>query len=104
MSKGKKDDQGKLRFELIPPVVLHALAYILTMGANKYTPNNWQKLERWRIEGALMRHFNAWRGGEKVDEESGKSHLWHVLCNVAFLIWQEDDELSTKVNVNGEGA
>jgi hypothetical protein len=35
---------------------------------------------------ALLRHINAWRRGEKCDDESGLHHLAHALCNVAFLL------------------
>lgn len=90
---GKKYDEDKLRFDLIPPITFKALASILTMGASKYGPNNWQNLEDFeaRYTGALMRHLNAWRSGEKKDPESGHPHLWHALCNVVFLIWREDN-------------
>ena len=33
-----------------------------------------------------MRHFEAYRSGEKNDPESGMPHLWHVACNIMFLI------------------
>ena len=89
--RGKKDDSDKLRFDLIPPILLKAVATILTFGAKKYSPNNWQRLGNFneRFTGALMRHLNAWRDGEKIDQESGQPHLWHIACNVAFLIWKE---------------
>lgn len=88
---GKKDDSLKLRFDLIPPIFLKAVATILSFGARKYGPNNWQTLDNFeeRYTGALMRHLNAWRSGERTDPESGHSHLWHIACNVAFLIWKE---------------
>lgn len=89
---GRKFDQGKLRYGLIPVEATEALAQVLTYGANKYAPNNWQKVEPFkeRYTDALYRHLEAWRAGESVDPESGLSHLAHAMCNIAFLIWEEE--------------
>lgn len=91
LSEGRKFDHGKLRYGLIPPETLEELAGVLTYGANKYAPNNWQNVEPFkeRYTDALYRHIEAWRAGESVDEESGLSHLAHAMCNVVFLIWWE---------------
>ena len=63
------------------------LAEVLTYGANKYTPNNWQLVENGEVRymDALFRHLEAFRSGETHDPESGIHHLAHVLTNVAFL-------------------
>jgi hypothetical protein len=83
-----KFDIGKLRYSLIPPEATRALAEVLTYGAKKYKPNNWQKAEdTTRYVDALYRHLEAWRSGESLDEESGLSHLSHALTNLSFLIW-----------------
>lgn len=87
--EGIKHDAGKLRMDLIPPSALEALAEVLTYGAQKYAPNSWQAVEPERYHAALLRHLCAWMRGEKVDVESGISHLRHVLCNAAFLVDQE---------------
>ena len=92
MSKGRKFDDDKLRMDLIPPEAIEELAKVLTMGAKKYDDNNWQKIEAHRYDAALMRHYIAWKKGEKTDYESGFSHLSHMLCNIAFLIWKEKNE------------
>ena len=42
---GKKFDGDKLRFDLIPAVAEEEIAKILTFGAKKYGPDNWQKLD-----------------------------------------------------------
>jgi len=90
----KKYDDGKLRYDLIPPEVLKALAEIYTYGANKYGDNNWQKLKKFddRYTAALMRHDNSRRSGEKRDQESGFLHSAHMLCNAAFLCWKDSQE------------
>lgn len=85
-AEGRKDDTGKLRFDLIPPEALEGLARVLTFGAGKYTPRNWEKGMAWgRVFGALMRHLWAWWRGEDKDPETGFSHLDHAACCIAFL-------------------
>ena len=87
---GAKYDHGKLRYDLIPPEAMEALAYIYTIGADKYGDRNWERGISWgRIIGALLRHLYSWIRGDEIDEESGKSHLWHVLWNVAALVTYE---------------
>jgi len=93
MNKGKKFDEGKLRIDLVDPKFIFAVAEILTFGAKKYAAENWRKgIVYSRIVGAVLRHLYKWIGGEKLDPESGFSHLWHVACNVHFLIVFEAEE------------
>ena len=88
--EGRKDDTGKVRFDLLPPELLFAVANILTFGAKKYNDRNWEKGMSWgRVFGACMRHMWAWWSGEKADKETGYSHLWHAGCCIAFLIAYE---------------
>ena len=82
-----KFDTSKLRYDLIPTSTIKALAQVLTYGAKKYKPNNWQNVDDLdRYVAALFRHIEAWRDGEKLDKESGLPHLAHALTNVAFLL------------------
>lgn len=85
---GKKFDDGKLRYDLVPPVVLEQLAAVLTFGAKKYGDNNWQHVPNAdsRYYAAMMRHVEATRGGEVYDEESGLPHLAHALACVSFML------------------
>lgn len=88
--EGKKNDDGKIRMELIPPELMIAVGDILTFGAEKYGDYNWAQGMAWsRMYGAMLRHQNAWWSGEDKDPESGRSHLWHVACCVAALIAYE---------------
>lgn len=84
---GMKFDSGKLLYSLIPPETTKALAEVLTYGAQKYAPNNWQHVENADVRylDALYRHLESFRAGETHDLESGLHHLSHVLTNVAFL-------------------
>lgn len=84
---GVKYDTGKVRMDLIPPEALFALSDILTYGAAKYEDRNWEKGMKWgRVFAASMRHFWKWWMGEEKDPESGKPHLHHGFCGIAFLI------------------
>jgi len=91
---GRKDDQEKNRLDLIEPEFIEGVGKVLTFGANKYEPNNWQKVEdaEDRYYAAAFRHLIAWRKGEKTDPESGISHLYHVACNIMFLQHFEREE------------
>lgn len=94
MSEGRKDDGGKVRLDLLPPELLFGVGEILTFGASKYADRNWEQGMKWsRVFGALMRHMWTWWGGQKVDGETGKSHLWHAGCCIAFLIAYEERQI-----------
>jgi hypothetical protein len=102
--EGRKDDSAKPRMDLVPPELLFGVSDVLTYGAAKYAPRNWEKGMSWgRVFGALMRHMWAWWSGQRIDPESGLSHLAHAGCCIAFLMAYEarnigaDDRASAKV-------
>lgn len=90
--KGLKFDEKKIRYDLLDEEMAEGVARILTFGAEKYGPNNWQGLEDFedRYYAALKRHIAAWRKGEMLDPESGLHHLFHAACNIYFLLWRDD--------------
>jgi hypothetical protein len=85
---GAKHDQGKPRYDLIPVHAEAEFVDVLTFGATKYAPNQWRNVKgaRERYIAAAMRHIAAYRMGETHDPESGKHHLAHALCCMAFII------------------
>jgi len=86
--KGVKYDQDKIRTDLIPVECLMGLAKIYTMGAKKYTDDNWREGMAWhRVYGATLRHLFAFWYGEDKDEESGLSHLLHAAWGCFTLYW-----------------
>lgn len=103
---GRKDDGGKDMHELIPPIAMRALAKVLTFGATKagkdgkgYGAHNWAKGLSWsRVYGALQRHLTSWAEGDDLDTGEGGSgmpHLWHALCELVFLVANEEYKLGT---------
>lgn len=86
----KKLDSGKVPLQLVPCSLITAVGTVLAFGATKYAPRAWEEGFEWsRAYGALLRHLVAWWTGENFDNETGKSHLWHAACELAFLIeWE----------------
>lgn len=87
---GKKSDDGKRRFDLIPVDALEALADLYGMGAEKYGDRNWEGGFKWgRVFAAMMRHAWAWWRGETLDRQDFQHHLIAVAW-CAFTLYQFD--------------
>lgn len=85
---GRKDDDGKLRYDLIPVAPLREVAKVYTMGAKKYEDRNWEKGLKWgRVYAALQRHAQAWWGGETNCPKDGQHHLSSVVW-AAFALME----------------
>lgn len=81
-----KNDEEKLRFDLISPAALRGIAGVLTYGAKKYSARNWELgLSYGRVYAALQRHLNYWWDREQFDPESKLYHLDHAACCLMFL-------------------
>lgn len=93
--EGKKYDNGKLEYGLLPPSALEDIVKVLTFGAKKYDRDNWRYVEdaSRRYFDAAQRHLWQWKRGEAADEESGESHLAHALCCIMFLLEIENSQL-----------
>lgn len=88
--KALKFDNDKPMVSLLDPQFVLDVAKVLTFGAKKYGKENWKKgLEKDRILSALYRHLLAYHSGQKIDSESGLSHLCHIVCNCMFLYWYD---------------
>lgn len=91
-----KEDTGKHRPTLVPVSLIDAVTAVREYGCSKYhDPENWRRVEPQRYRNALYRHWLSYLKGEKNDQESGLPHLWHLACNVAFLIdieWEMNTE------------
>lgn len=89
---GMKGDGDKPLWNLVYWPLLMAFVRVLTFGATKYSPNNWQKVSRERIEAAVMRHWTEYLTSSKTDSETKESHLAHIMCCLMFLQWKDDNE------------
>jgi hypothetical protein len=87
-SVGRKFDAGKLDYTLVPWDGLEEVVKVLEFGARKYARDNWQQVEggMQRYQAAAFRHLIAYNQGEKVDQETGLSHLAHAGCCLLFLL------------------
>lgn len=88
MSRAKRYNKGKLRYELISPTLLKELAKVYTMGAEKYTDydeegnivddgaDNWRKGQLWKGQiSSIIRHLEKFRDGEDFDMDWPKELL-----------------------------
>ena len=93
LSQGMKFDKNKPDYSLLPFAAVDEVVKVLTYGAAKYDRFNWEKVEAVRYQAATMRHFSTHMQGEKIDPESGISHLAHAICSLLYLL---DFELKGK--------
>ena len=82
----KRFNEGKVRYDLIPPYAQEEYAKVLMKGAEKYSVGNWQKGMPWSfVLASLERHLYAIKKGEDKDNETGLLHSAHIMANAAFL-------------------
>ncbi len=99
-TEGVKHDAEKPRWDLLPFTELEDVVEVLTVGAKKYSPNNWKKVPdaKNRYIAAALRHISARCQDEIYDREDGLSHTAHAICCLLFLSWFDrkdiDDELT----------
>lgn len=95
-------NHGKPDYSLIPLCTLEDEAKVWAMGREKYGEWNWARGMKWSVPFACMlRHMAAWQAGQDIDEESGISHIAHIMCNARMLAlyektFPEGDDRPTK--------
>ena len=91
-----KHDGGKIRPTLVPAELIKAVAQVREYGCQKYgTSESWRQVEVQRYRDAAMRHMLRYIfDPQSADMESGLPHLWHLACNIAFLIAMEYPSLN----------
>ena len=87
-------DEGKRDYTLLPINELEQVLDVLEFGAIKYSPNAWQSVNNGleRYKKAMLRHMMSYLKGEKIDSESGLSHLSHLATNILFIMWFENSK------------
>lgn len=89
-NEGRKDDQGKLPWHLLPWDAVEGIVEVLRFGGGKYGERNWERgIAYSRVYSALIRHLVAWWRRAPGDDETGLSHLKHAACCVLFLLAYE---------------
>lgn len=84
--QGLRYNDGKPRYDLLPPEALDALADHYRKGAEKYDVRNWERGMPWgKCFASLMRHGWAWLRGEDFDQETGTHHMVAVAWNALAL-------------------
>ena len=90
--KGRKDNEGKpmlAQFYKHFANAYKAMVDCATYGFKKYNEDindpNWKKNNIEEYEDALFRHYSEYLIGHKVDSESGKTHLAHIIWNACVL-------------------
>lgn len=88
MSEGRKDDDGKLRWDLLPLNLIEKVVEVYTFGVTKYEANTWQNLKDGynRCKAAMFRHLVAHERGETIDAESGLPALAHMVWNAIAMM------------------
>lgn len=86
--KNKKTVKSLKNGSIPFPSFIRAVAAARAFGIEKYhSVESWKSVSAERYRDALYRHWLEYIDNpEKKDDESGLSHLWHVGCNVMFLI------------------
>lgn len=74
--------------ELLPVRPLIEAAYVLEMGtAKRGEQAGWQNGVSYnKYCGKILRHLFAFMQGVDLDEESGRSHLAHLMVDAAIML------------------
>jgi hypothetical protein len=85
-TRGLRFNDEKIRYDLIPPLANREYAKVWTQALGKYPEGNWEKGFLFsEVIASAMRHLEAMRLGEMIDEESGLLHSAHLMANAAML-------------------
>jgi hypothetical protein len=85
-NKAFRTNENKLRYDLCPAIAQREYAKVWTKGLEKYPARNWEKGFLFsEVIASTMRHLEAMRLGEMIDEESGLLHSAHLMANAAML-------------------
>lgn len=87
---GMKFDNEKPMADLLldMPLALNEVIDVLSQGAEKYAPGNWQHVDNAerRYKAASFRHELALAEGVTRDDETGCHHLAHKICCDLFRL------------------
>lgn len=86
--------------QLLPWPELEEIAKVLTAGAKKYGPDNWQDLPDGyqRYKGAMLRHLTEVEKGIEIDADTGCMHAAQVATNAIFMLYFKMKEFRESYN------
>lgn len=90
MADFKKNDNGKLEWNLLPPQAIEEILKVFQYGSKKYGARNWidnsANVAYSRYLNALRRHLHKYLKSQNFDEESGLYELAHIATNAIMLL------------------
>lgn len=93
MKKAMRFNDGKPRWGLVHFKSLIPLVRVLEFGTKKYVPGDWKNgLDKQEILESAFRHLISLMDGEEYDNESGISHIGHIMANMMFYQYERDKE------------
>ncbi len=86
-------NEGKPRFDLIPPEFEIALAEHFTRNMEKYPGRNWEAGMNWgKCYSSLRDHLTAFWAGQDYDPENGAHHMiaaaWNAMALYCYSVRQ----------------
>lgn len=86
-----KFNEGKPKVRLVYPSAIFEMAKVREYGYKKHgTLTGWMTTDSNDHYDACLRHVFAALHGEQLDKDSGLKHLSHALCNLMFLVEEEN--------------
>ena len=86
----KKNDGGKLMWDLLPLGALRKIVAVFTQGVEEYGAYSWRTVPNWRPRyyAAMQRHLTSWfHDREWADPKSGLPHLAHAGWYCLTMMW-----------------
>jgi len=90
----------KLRYDLLPPQPLEDLVEVYTKGAVKHGERNWEEDNNSECTNdkhyeALMRHLQAHKMGEQIDQDDGQLHMASVAWRAFAILFNDHREANS---------
>lgn len=86
---GATRSKQSVRYDLIPPVSLKALATRLSLGAEKHGERNWESGGE-EFRQATISHLMAHLIDYMENGNTNEANTDAIICNAAFLCFYED--------------
>jgi len=108
-AKFQRFDTDKIRWSLLPRSVMRDIVKVLEYGAKKYSPNNWKKAgnpeDLERCWNSFDRHRDALQlEGQYYDAETNLPHTAHMLCNLMFIHYLQEEKQNDHNETSQAGA